>query len=258
LIDTPAKQTPDFHAASLADACEPPQGVSKNTVKSFCYSGGMTLHRRLAGVLFDWDGTLIDSFHADSQAYLAMFRELGLSWGLAELEKHYSPDWYTVYRRAGIAVERWDDADRIWRAYYAKNPSQLMRGARRVLGQLIRRHKLGLVTSGDRERVTRQLKEFSLTRMFLARVCGGDTTEKKPHPAPLKLALQKMKLEPQECIYVGDTPEDLEMARAVGVRAVAVLGPFPTADRLRAAKPEFLLKELEELPGLLKKLCGKA
>jgi phosphoglycolate phosphatase-like HAD superfamily hydrolase len=94
--------------------------------------------------------------------------------------------------------------------------------------------------------------------MFLVRVCGGDTTEKKPHPAPLKLALQKMKLEPQECIYVGDTPEDLEMAQSVGVRAVAVLGPFPTADRLRAAKPEFLLKELEELPGLLKKICGKA
>src|SRR3974390_1638635 len=49
---------------------------------------------RLVGVLFDWDGTLIDSYHADSQAYLAMFRELGLTWGMAELDAHYSPDWY--------------------------------------------------------------------------------------------------------------------------------------------------------------------
>ena len=40
----------------------------------------------LAAVLFDWDGTLIDSYHADSQAYLGMFRELGLGWGLKELE----------------------------------------------------------------------------------------------------------------------------------------------------------------------------
>lgn len=213
--------------------------------------------RKLAGVLFDWDGTLLDSFHADSQAYVSMFRELGLSWGLQELERHYSPDWYTVYRRAGIPMERWDDADRLWRAYYAKYPSNLMRGTRRVLGQLIRRHQLGLVTSGDRDRVTRQLREFSLTRMFRARVCGGDTAEKKPHPAPLKLAMQKMKLEPEECVYVGDTAEDLEMAQAGGVIAIAVLGPFPTAERLRAAKPEFLLKDLEELPGLLRKINGK-
>ncbi|HYA61877.1 MAG TPA: HAD family hydrolase [Candidatus Sulfotelmatobacter sp.] len=218
----------------------------------------MNSGRPLAGVLFDWDGTLIDSYHADSQAYLAMFRELGLNWGVEELEKHYSPDWYTVYRAAGIPQERWDDADRIWRDYYAKHPSHLMTGARQVLRRLARRHTLGLVTSGDRERVTRQLRAFALTQMFRARVCGGDTREKKPHPAPLRLALRKMKLHPEECVYVGDTPEDMEMARAVGMRAIAVLGPFPTEKRLRAAKPEFLLEKLEDLPRLLHSIYGNS
>lgn len=214
--------------------------------------------RKLRGILFDWDGTLIDSFHADSQAYLATFQEMGLSWGLKDLRKHYSPDWYTVYRRARIPPERWDEADRIWRACYSKHPSKLLPATRRVLTQLRRHHKLGLVTSGDRERVTRQLREFALTAMFRARVCGGDTPEKKPHPAPLLLALRKMKLEPGECIYVGDTPEDLEMSEAANVRAVAVLGPFPTAGRLRAARPEFLLKALDELPALLRKIYANA
>jgi HAD superfamily hydrolase (TIGR01509 family) len=209
---------------------------------------------RLAGVLFDWDGTLIDSYHADSQAYLAMFRELGMGWGLKELERHYSPDWYAVYRAAGIAEKYWEDADRIWRAHYVKHPSKLMSGTRKVLGRLGRTHELGLVTSGDRARVSRQLKEFRLTQIFKARVCGGDTREKKPHPAPLLLALQEMKAEARECVYVGDTPEDIEMARAAGVRAIAVLGPFPTARRLRATRPEFLLEGLEELPGLLREL----
>jgi len=123
-----------------------------------------------------------------------------------------------------------------------------------VLQRLARRHALGLVTSGDRDRVTRQLREFALTRMFRARVCAGDTPEKKPHPAPLRMALRQMKMEAKECVYVGDTPEDLEMARAVGMPAIAVLGPFPTEKRLRAAKPEFLLKKLEDLPLLLKKI----
>jgi len=214
----------------------------------------MSIERRLTGVLFDWDGTLLDSYHADAQAYLAMFREVGLNWGLKELEEHYSPDWYTVYRKAGIPEERWDEADALWRAHYAKHPSKLVSGARRVLQRLAHRHTLGLVTSGDRERVTRQLREFALTRMFRARVCSGDTPEKKPHPAPLRMALRQMKMEAEECVYVGDTPEDLEMARAVGMRAIAVLGPFPTEKRLRAAKPKFLLKKLEDLPLLLEKI----
>ena len=206
----------------------------------------------LAGVLFDWDGTLIDSYHADSQAYLAMFRKMGLRWGLKELDEHYSPEWYAVYRAAGIPEDRWDEADRLWRGYYAKHPSKLMPGTRRVLRTLGRRHKLGLVTSGDRARVMKQLRKFALTRVFSSRVCGGDTEQKKPHPAPLLMALEKMKLRPEECVYVGDTPEDLQMSRAVGMTAIAVLGPFPTEKRLRAAKPEYLLERLEDLPGLLK------
>lgn len=210
--------------------------------------------RTLAGVLFDWDGTLIDSYHADSQAYLGMFREIGLDWGLKVLERNYSPDWYTVYRAAGIPKERWDEADNLWRIHYAKHPSKLIAGARRVLERLERRHTLALVTSGDRLRVSRQLREFGLMRTFRVRVCGDDSAEKKPHPAPLHRALRQMKMEANECVYVGDTPEDLEMARAVGMRAIAILGPFPTEKRLRAAKPEFLLKKLEDLPGLLERL----
>ncbi len=218
----------------------------------------MRARHPVTGVLFDWDGTLIDSYQADSQAYLEMFRELGLGWGLKELELHYSPDWYTVYRAAGIPKEHWSKADNLWRNHYAKHPSKLVTGARRVLQRLARRHTLGLVTSGDRARVTRQLREFDLTRTFRARVCGGDTPEKKPHPAPLRMALQQMSLQAEDCVYVGDTPEDLEMARAVGMRAIAVLSPFPTEKRLRAAKPEFLLEKLADLPLLLATLAEEA
>jgi HAD superfamily hydrolase (TIGR01549 family) len=213
----------------------------------------VSTRRPLTGVLFDWDGTLIDSYHADSQAYLAMFRELGIPWGLPELDLHYSPDWYTVYRAAGIPNARWDEADTLWRANYARHRPKLMRGTRRVLAQLARRHRLGLVTSGDRNRVTRQLREYRLTQIFHARVCGGDTVNKKPHPEPLLKALSKMKVDALECVYVGDTPEDLQMARAAGVCAIAVLGPFPTEKKLRAEKPDFLLEKLEQLPELLRK-----
>jgi HAD superfamily hydrolase (TIGR01509 family) len=210
--------------------------------------------RLVEGVLFDWDGTLIDSYHADTSAYLAMFKEMGISWGLEELEKHYSPNWYQVYRAAKLPRKLWDEADRAWRAHYAKHRPKLIPGARRVLTQIGRRHALGLVTSGDRDRVLRQLREFGLIRLFSARVCSGDTRRKKPHPEPLRLAMRQMELEPACCAYIGDAPQDVEMARHAGVLAIGVLGPFPTEKRLRAARPEFLIGSLEELPDVLRRL----
>jgi phosphoglycolate phosphatase len=208
----------------------------------------------LQGVLFDWDGTLIDSYHADASAYLAMFKEMGIAWGIKELERHYSPNWYQVYRAAKLPRKLWNDADRAWRAHYAKHRPRLISGARRVLDAVGRRHSLGLVTSGDRDRVVRQLREFRLTRLFSARVCSGDTLKKKPHPAPLRLALRQMELEAACCVYVGDAPQDVEMARRAGMRAIGVLGPFPTEKRLRAARPDFMIGSLEELPEVLDRL----
>jgi HAD superfamily hydrolase (TIGR01549 family) len=205
----------------------------------------------IEGVLFDWDGTLLDSFDADSSAYLAMFREMGIPWGLDELALHYSPNWYNVYRAARLPRTRWDAANLAWRKQYANHKPKLIPGARRLLTWVGRRYRLGLVTSGDRQRVTRQLRYFGLTRLFASRVCAADTLQKKPHPAPLRLALKQMGLTPNACLYVGDSPHDLEMARRAGVRAVAVLGRFPTEKGLRAARPEFLLDSITELRAIL-------
>jgi HAD superfamily hydrolase (TIGR01549 family) len=207
---------------------------------------------QIRGVLFDWDGTLLNSYRADSSAYLAMFRQMGIPWTLDDLARHYSPNWYRVYRAAKLPRTRWGDADRAWRKQYAMHRPKLMPGARRVLQHLRAHHQLGIVTSGDRDRVMRQLRLFQLTNLFTSHVCSGDTRYRKPHPAPLRLALRQMCLDPADCVYVGDSPEDLEMARRAGVRAIAVLGPFPTEARLRAANPELLLDSIIDLPAALR------
>ena len=211
-----------------------------------------TIGSPLRGILFDWDGTLLNSYEADSAAYLAMFRAMQIPWGLADLERHYSPNWYTVYRAANLPRAKYEAADQLWREHYAKHRPKLLPGVRRVLTFLARRHALGLVTSGDRNRVHRQLRDFHLFDHFAARVCNGDTRLPKPHPAPLRLALRRMGLHARETVYVGDSPEDLEMARRAGVRAaIAILGPFPTEKRLRAANPDLLLDSIEQLPSAL-------
>jgi len=206
----------------------------------------------IRAVLFDWDGTLLNSYDADLHAYLSMFHALGIDWTERDLAQHYSPNWLRVYRAAQLPRSKWIEADRLWaRAYKLENPP-LLPGARRIVRLLSRKFDLGIVTSGNRARVRRQLRQLELASYFSTCVCSEDASKKKPHPAPLRLALQRLRRAPEQCVYVGDTAEDIEMARSAGVRAIGVLGPFPTAARLRAAKPAVLLNSVQELPRYLR------
>ncbi len=203
-------------------------------------------------VVFDWDGTLLDSFEADAQAYIHMFAALGLPWSMAELKRHYSPNWHHVYRAARLPRVKWGEADRLWMKFYRTHQPELQPGARRVLCALERRFTLALVSSGSRARVRRQLREHEVAAMFRTKVCSEDAPRRKPHPAPLRMALDRLRLSPKVCVYVGDAPEDIEMAHRAGVRAIGVLGGSPVPERLRRASPDAMIKNIRELPGLLR------
>lgn len=211
------------------------------------------VHASIEYVLFDWDGTLLNSFEADANAYAYMFGELGLRWSLAELKRHYSPNWHRVYRAAGLGRARWGEADRLWREFYDRQQPKLQPGALRVLRALDRRFTLGLVTSGSRSRVRKQLLHHQVHAMFLTKVCCEDAPKRKPHPAPIRTALEKLRARPEASIYIGDAPEDVEMAHRAGVRAVGVLGGSPVPERLRAAEPDALIETIAELPQLLRR-----
>lgn len=203
-------------------------------------------------VFFDWDGTLLDSFSADANAYMGMFRALGMSWSIAELKRHYSSNWQHVYRAARLPRSKWEEADGLWRFFYRKQQPKLQPGARKVLQTLDRRFKLALVSSGSRSRVRRQLREHSVSAMFLTKVCCEDAPRRKPDPAPLRTALEKLRALPRSSVYIGDAPEDIEMAHRAGVRAIGVLGGSPVPERLRAASPDALIETIRELPALLR------
>ncbi len=203
-------------------------------------------------VLFDWDGTLLDSFEADAQAYIHMFAALEMTWSIAELKRHYSPNWHRVYRAARLPREKWNEADRLWMRFYRQHQPELQPGARQVLRALERRFTLALVSSGSRTRVRRQLREHELAAMFRVKVCSEDAPRRKPHPAPLRMALELLHISPKVCVYVGDAPEDIEMAHRAGVRAIGVLGGSPVPERLRAASPDVVIETIRELPALLR------
>lgn len=205
----------------------------------------------LRGVIFDWDGTLLDSYGADGRAYFRMFAALGIPWDLTDLAQHYSPDWHNVYRAARLTRERWGEADRLWRRFYGEERPMLQPGARHVVEALARRYQLGLVTSGSAWRVRAQLRSLWLASFFSVCVFGDEGPRRKPHPAQLQIALRRMGCAPAACVYVGDAPEDVVMARQAGVAVVGVVGHSPVAERLRGARPDAVISTIEVLPALL-------
>src|ERR1700730_6851557 len=118
-----------------------------------------------------------------------MFAALGMSWSISKLKRHYSPNWHRVYRAAGLPRAKWEEGDRLWRFFYRKQQPKLQPGALRVLRMLDQRFKLALMASRSRSRVRKQLREHSVSAMFLAKVCSEDAPRRKPHPAPIRLAL---------------------------------------------------------------------
>ena len=202
-------------------------------------------------VILDWDGTLLDSYHADARAYQFMFRALRIKFSGGDLDRHYSPDWYRVYRAAKIPRSQWELADKLWAKGYARENPRLLPGARALLKKLSSSYLLALVTSGDRERVHRQLRKFDFLRLFRVCICSEDASHRKPHPAPLRKAMQCLGVMPADCVYVGDTPEDIEMARRARVRSIGVIGPFPSSTRLVAAHPDALIHSITELAEIL-------
>ncbi|HEX8169591.1 MAG TPA: HAD family hydrolase [Thermoanaerobaculia bacterium] len=206
----------------------------------------------LRAVLFDWDGTLVDTSEASFRCYTRMFEAYGIPFDRETYARTYSPNWYRTFRELGLAEEHWPEADARWLEHFACETVELIDGARELLESVTaRRLASGIVTSGSRERVERELVAFGLAQHVHECVYGADLREKKPHPEGLLLCLERLGVAPEAAVYVGDSAEDIEMARAAGVYAIGVPGPYPNRESLAGAKPDALARSLREVLELI-------
>ncbi len=201
--------------------------------------------RPIQAIIFDWDGTLADSAEASYRTYVRTFVEFGIPFDRAEYERTYSPNWYHTFRCVGLPQERWHDADARWLAHYAEERVGLCAGAREVLESVASRGIVqAIVTSGSRDRVSRELTEHGIAQRFRHLIGGDDAANRKPHPEALHICLDRLGVSAEHSVYVGDSPEDVMMAKAAGVYSVAIPGGFPNRAALAAAGPDLFAGDL--------------
>lgn len=205
------------------------------------------MSQRTRAVLFDWDGTLADTAEASFRCYVRMFADFGIPFDRQRYAETYSPNWYHTFRCVGLGEEQWGAADEKWLGYFAEEKIHLVPDAMSALETIARQNlPIGIVTSGSRPRIERELLAHAVAHRFHAVVCGTDIVEKKPHPEALLLCLEQMGVAPETAAYIGDSPEDVLMARAANVRAVAVRGAYPNVAALEAARPDLIVGSVSE------------
>jgi HAD superfamily hydrolase (TIGR01549 family) len=191
-------------------------------------------------IVFDWDGTLVDTLPAITRANAEVLSAYGVSYDDDAYRAAYSPDWRAMYRRLGLPDDRVEEAGNRWLGAYRSLMGEVraFEGVGTALERLARAgFRMGLVTAGDRPVVEHQLQATGLGAYLRVRVCGDDLPFAKPHPAPLLQALSELGLpiRPAHVVYVGDAPDDMRMARNVGARGVGIVSMLGRREDLTAA-----------------------
>lgn len=208
----------------------------------------MNRNHSIKALLFDWDGTLVDSAHLGLAAFEKTFSELGVVFAHDIYEAKYSPNWYSTYEALGLPKELWQTADDLWLRHYGEQSAQLIEGVGETLLSLSGRgYQLGIVSSGSRSRVGREVQQSVLKDAFSVIICNEDIINKKPDPEGLELAMREISVAPSQCAYIGDAPEDIEMGRRGNVLTVGVRSTYPSSARVPNANPDLYLERISDL-----------
>jgi pyrophosphatase PpaX len=206
--------------------------------------------------LFDLDGTLIDS-GAIILASMRHAAETVLKREIpdAELMSAVGGPGLVAQMRA-LDPARVDELVQVYREHNEPLHSELQAcdGILDVLPQLARRgSRLGIVTAKRTATVRLAFEVIPELERYFDVVVGADDTERhKPHPEPILVALERLGADPARAAYIGDSPFDVQAAKAAGVFSVAVTwGRIHDEARLAREEPDAIVHTAEELLGVL-------
>lgn len=205
----------------------------------------------IRAVIFDVDGVMVDSFDANHQFFVNLFTQFG-----------YTPPTYEEYRKyfpmpmMQVIREIASDApeDEIMKIFNAgKNreilyPYDLLKSPKNLqetVEKLAREYDLGIVTSRITGGVFNLPQLTPLEKYIKTAVYYEDTAKHKPNPEPLLLAIERLKVDPSEAVYIGDAQSDLDAALAAGTHAMY----YNSSNALNA---EYWVDDFVSIPAYIK------
>jgi len=215
----------------------------------------------LRAVVFDLDGTLIDSRRDIAEAANYALERAGFARLSHDELSSYVGDGATALMACAARLDINDGRTAALVAsfldYYADHAidfTQPMPGALAALDALSG-YGLGICTNKPRRTMLAVLRGLQLEPRFGSLVAGDDLEQRKPHPAMVLESARLLGVSADSVVMVGDGPQDVLAGKAAGAFTIGVHGGIIDAERLLRAEPHMMLGSLHELPAALSELA---
>ncbi len=176
-------------------------------------------------ILFDLDGTLIDSTEAILEGFRVTFEKFGKNYpGDKEVKKLIGLPLDIMFENLGVKENVWDFV-MTYKKHYRKISKQktfLLPFAKEALKEASTFARLGIVTTKTGEYSKELLEHFGILNYFEVLIGREDVENPKPHPEPILKALHKMKASKEAAWMIGDTCLDMVSAKEAGINYVGV------------------------------------
>jgi pyrophosphatase PpaX len=206
---------------------------------------------RFPVVLFDLDGTVVDSGAIILASMRHATREvLGIEAEDADLMQAVGGPGLEA-QMAAFAPDRVDELVRVYRAHNEPLHDEL-EACEGMEDVVLRLHeegtRIGIVTAKRRSTVELAFRRLQVGHLFETVVGGDETARHKPDPEPLLEAARRLRVDPVDCAYVGDSPFDIRAAKAAHMYSVAVTwGRIHDRGKLEAERPAAIVDTADEL-----------
>jgi phosphoglycolate phosphatase len=212
----------------------------------------------LKAVLFDLDGTLVDSEKDIAEAANFTRKHYGLPPVPVSTVAQYVGNGVLVLLEKSLETTdhgKIQEAYKIFQEHYRVHCADFTKpfpGTFDLLNALKKKNvKMGVVSNKPQEFTDSVLKKLNLAPYFEVAFGPEATTNRKPHPEPLLVALQKLGVTTHEAVMIGDSYVDIQAAKAVPMRVGVLTHGYGTREVLTAANPDWIVNSLQELIPIL-------
>lgn len=200
-------------------------------------------------ILFDLDGTLLDTNELIQKSFEYTFEYFGYSFTKEEILQFNGPPLMETFSKVNPDLA--EEMVKVYRKHNHENHEKYVKlfpNVKETLDVLKENgKKLAIVTAKMRSGVELGLQLTKIKQYFDAIVTIDDVKNPKPHPEPVLKAMSELNVEKDESIMVGDNYHDIESGKNAGIKTVGVAWSVKGEDYLRQFKPTYMIDDMKDL-----------